>query len=61
VKNYSYLFEAAKAAGMYQWWIAQQLGVHKTTVRRWMTGKIIMPNHRQDALRDLLFENGVLK
>lgn len=23
-----------------RWWVAEQIGVHKTTLRRWMSGKI---------------------
>ncbi len=28
-------------AGLKVWWVAEQAGVHKTTLRRWLSGRIV--------------------
>ena len=29
-----------------QWWVAEEAGVHKTTLRRWLNGRITRVHHR---------------
>lgn len=33
-----------------RWWVAENTGVHKTTLRRWMSGRIRRVQHRHLSL-----------
>lgn len=37
--------------GLKQWWVAEAAGIHKTTLRRWLNGKIERVN--EERLRRL--------
>jgi len=38
-----------------RWWLAEEVGVHKTTLKRWLSGKIaeVKRNHVMDLARVL--------
>jgi hypothetical protein len=38
-----------------RWWVAEQAGIHKTTLRRWLSGHIdkVRSNHVEDLARVL--------
>ena len=38
-----HILKQLKALGLKRWWVAEQLGVHQTTLRRWLNGSIETP------------------
>ena len=32
--------ETIRNQGLKMWWVAEEIGIHKTTLRRWVNGKI---------------------
>lgn len=34
-----------KDQGLKRWWVAEQAGIHKTTLRRWLNGRINKVRH----------------
>ncbi len=44
VRDVQLMRQRVKSLGLKLWWVAEQTGVHKTTLRRWFNGRIAEPS-----------------
>jgi hypothetical protein len=50
--------QALNSQDLKRWWVAEQVGVHKTTLRRWLSGKItkVRSSHAEELARVLTLD-----
>jgi len=49
------LKQTIETQNLKHWWLAEMAGIHRSTLRRWLTGQIVRVNvTRADRLRSVL-------
>jgi hypothetical protein len=53
--NVGHIAEELSRQDLKRWWVAEQAGIHKTTLRRWLSGRIerVRADHAEQLARVL--------